>query len=162
MKFLRVVRFDDSDDQVFSRAARAGEWAVTGSFVFTFDDQDPGTLTGKPRQAFRNGFLGTESFGWSTLVTVAEIDEAGYEAVVDRIAQYFVDHYGAPNAFLARPNASVEVEYAASLCDHPVNTILAVERETQGRDIRENFRIVRPQARWEDDNVRVWSLIPED
>ena len=35
MKFLRTIRFDNSDTQVFEQAAPSGEWAVSGAFAFT-------------------------------------------------------------------------------------------------------------------------------
>ena len=65
-----TIRFDASDCQVFERAAEPKEWAVSGAFAFA--DADPSTLTAKRRQSFSNGFLGTASFGWSTLVCVVE------------------------------------------------------------------------------------------
>ncbi|MGI9386569.1 MAG: DUF6505 family protein, partial [Methyloligellaceae bacterium] len=34
MKFLRTIRFDESDDHVFDRAAAPDEWAVSGAFAF--------------------------------------------------------------------------------------------------------------------------------
>ncbi|MFQ5763830.1 MAG: DUF6505 family protein, partial [Rhodospirillales bacterium] len=69
MRFPRTIRLDESDRRVFERAAEPGEWAIPGTFVFA--DADPATLSGKARQAFAHGFLGLESFGWSTLVEVA-------------------------------------------------------------------------------------------
>ena len=61
MKLLRTIRLDPSDTFVFERAAEPGEWAVSGAFMFA--DADPETLEGKPRAAFRGGFLGVASFG---------------------------------------------------------------------------------------------------
>ena len=62
--------------------------AVTGAFAFA--NADPAALIGKQRQAFANGFLGTTSFGRSTLVEVAEIDEAGHADVIQRLALHFI------------------------------------------------------------------------
>src|SRR3546814_2248939 len=70
LKLPRTIRLDPSDTFVYARAAEPGEWAVTGSFLFF--GADPAALAGKERQAFRGGFLGIESFGWSTLVVVTE------------------------------------------------------------------------------------------
>ena len=69
MRFLRAIRFDESDTRIFERAALPGEWAIPGTFVFA--DADPETLGGKVRQAFAYGFLGIGSFGWSTFVEVS-------------------------------------------------------------------------------------------
>src|SRR5690349_5168772 len=74
MKLLRTIRLDGSDRFVFERAAEAGEWAVSGAFAFAH--VDIAKLAGKARSAFRSGFLGIESLGWSTLVEVVEASEA--------------------------------------------------------------------------------------
>ena len=68
LKLPRTIRLDPSDDLVFEHAAEPGEWAVTGSFLFW--DQDVAALTGKARAAFRAGFVGVNSLGFSTLVVV--------------------------------------------------------------------------------------------
>ena len=138
----RTIRLDASDTAVFERAAEPGEWAVAGGFAFI--DADPAQLAGKRRQAFANGFLGTQSFGWSTFVAVASADEAAVEAVVERLATLFVEAHGAPSLDDARPVARQEVAFMAELCRaHPVNTLLALERviEADG-GIRERFRVI--------------------
>ena len=77
MRFPRTIRLDGSDAQVFERAAAPDEWAVSGAFAFV--DTPPEALRGKRAQAFARGFLGTKSFGWSTLVAVAEIAPDDFE-----------------------------------------------------------------------------------
>ena len=101
LRFPRVVRLDESDLRVFARAATPGEWAVPGSFVFL--DATPQTLSGPELQAFKHGFLGTESFGWSTLVEIAEISDDDYQQVIDRLAAYLIAEHGAPNIAAALP-----------------------------------------------------------
>jgi hypothetical protein len=143
LKLPRTIRLDASDDFAFDVAATPGEWAVPGAFAFL--DADPRTLTGKRRQAFRNGFLGLDSLGWSTLVTVAEVTAEMRDAVVEALAQRFVFRFGAPDLDAARPVARDEVAFAMSLCEHPVNTILAVERSAdEDGGIRESFRVIEP------------------
>jgi len=167
MKFLQVARFDASDDHVYERAARVDEPAVTGSFVFSFSDEDPAGLTGKAAQAFRHGFLGLESFGWASVVRVVEIRDEEYEAAVRRLAAHLVEHYGAPSLDEALPVARQEAEYAAGLCEHPPGTLLTVERESVGGDIHETFRRVqhrpRQTADWQgqEGTVRIWDMFPE-
>ena len=95
MKLARTVRLDESDDNVFERPADAGEWAISGGFEFS--DWDEKNLTGKPRQAFSNGWLSLDSFGRATFVAVASITETEYQSLIEKLAQHFVDHYGAPN-----------------------------------------------------------------
>ena len=99
IRLPRTLRLDPSDLVVFDRAAAPGEWAVPGGFAFW--DEDPAALTGKRRQAFRAGFLGVASFGWSTLVEVAEATTAEREAAVAALAAHIQADYGAPDAAAA-------------------------------------------------------------
>jgi len=140
MLFPKTIRMDASDVQVFALAAEPGEWAVSGGFVFA--DMAPDAISGKTRQAFANGFLGTGSFGWSTFVTVAKITDLDYDAVIATLAAYLVAKYGAPDLGAALPAARAEAEFAAGLCEHPVNTLICVAREATEDGIREQFRCV--------------------
>ena len=88
VKLLRTIRLDPSDTFVFERAAEPGEWAVSGAFVF-WTTTSP-QLAGKARAAFRGGFLGVGSLGWSTLVQIVEASEDDRAAVVDTLAQQLV------------------------------------------------------------------------
>ena len=74
MKLLRTIRLDASDTFVFDPPAEPGEWAVSGAFVFW--GGDPSRLAGKARTAFRSGFLGVASLGWSTLTQIVEASAA--------------------------------------------------------------------------------------
>ena len=84
VKLLRTIRLDASDTFVFERAAEPGEWAVPGGFMFW--GADPRALAGRERQAFRAGFLGLDTFGWSTLAVVVEATEAEHEAAIAGLA----------------------------------------------------------------------------
>ena len=141
LKLPRTIRLDPSDTFVFERAAEPGEWAVSGAFVFW--NQDPATLAPKRRVALRSGFLGIESLGWSTLAIVTEASEAERLAVVARLAAQLLEKFGAPNPEAARGAAEEEVAFAASLCDHPAQTLLAVQRSTEEGQIRERFRTLK-------------------
>jgi hypothetical protein len=143
VKLLRTIRLDASDTFVFERAAEPGEWAVSGGFVFV--DADPGQLAGKARAAFRGGFLGVDSLGWSTLVQIVEASEEDRAAVVDALARRLVERFGAPDLGVARPAAEEEVAFAASLTDHPPDTLIAVHRMREDGAIRETFRSLRPR-----------------
>jgi Family of unknown function (DUF6505) len=143
MKLLRTIRLDPSDTFVFERAAAPGEWAVSGAFMFA--DADPDVLGGKPRAAFRGGFLGVPSLGWSTLVQIVEASEADRTAVVEMLANELKARLGAPDA-AARAAAEEEVAFAASLCDHPRDTLIAVRRSLEDGAIREAFRTLRPRG----------------
>ena len=152
MKLLRTIRFDATDEKVFARAAGPDELAVPCAFLFA--DDTPETLTGKRRQAFRNGFLGLESFGFATFACVAEVRESEHARAVELLAYRLFAELGAPDLEVARAAATGEVEFAAGLCAHPVNTVIAVERELGEDGIVERFRIV-PAPR-EKDHARVW------
>jgi len=143
VKLLRTIRLDPSDTFVFERAAEPGEWAVSGAFVFW--NRDPATLGQKQRVALRSGFLGIDSLGWSTLAIVTEATEADRQAMVDRLAGQLLEKFGAPDVEAARLAAEEEVTFAASLCDHPPQTLLAVHRSIENGEIRERFRTLKPR-----------------
>lgn len=144
MKLLRTIRLDPSDTFVFERAAEPGEWAVCGTFVFW--DEDPGALSGKKRGAFRSGFLGIDSLGWSTLVQVVEGSDADRSAVVETLARRLTENFGAPDIETARKAAEEEVTFTQSLCDHPKDTLVAVHRTVEDGAIREAFRTLQPRG----------------
>lgn len=155
MRLPRVIRLDESDTSVYETPATPGEWAVMGAFEFW--DDSPDTLAGKRHQAFRNGFLGVGSFGRSTLVEVAEIEAPEYEQVLAKLAAHLVEHYGAPDIEAALPAAREEAEYASSVCDHDVHTLLSVDRQFEDEGIVENLRVVRPNA-GDHAQVKIWSV----
>src|SRR5262245_19830525 len=113
VKLMRTIRLDPSDTFVFERAAEPGEWAVPGTFVFA--SMDVASLDGKMRAAFRSGFLGIDSLGWSTLVQVVEATEEDRAAAVELLARRLVERFGAPDLAVARAAAREEIAFAASL-----------------------------------------------
>lgn len=143
LKLPRTLRLDPSDTIVFARAAEPGEWAVTGSFLFW--DRDPTGLTGKARAAFRAGFVGVRSLGFSTLVVVAEASAAERDAAVESLARHILETCGAPDLDAARAAAAEEVEVAASLCRPAVGSVIAMHRTCEEGAIREAFRTLRPR-----------------
>lgn len=144
MKLLRTIRLDPSDTFVFEHAAEPGEWAVCGTFVFW--DGEPEQFTGKRRSAFRSGFLGVASLGWSTLVQIVEAKDEDRAAVVEEIAKRLVESFGAPDLAMARLAAEEEVAFAQSLCDHPQDTLIAIHRTAEDGAIREAFRTLSPRG----------------
>jgi len=143
LKFPRTIRLDPSDTFVFERAAVPGEWAVSGAFAFW--NRDPARLGQKQRVALRSGFLGIDSLGWSTLAIVTEATEADRHAIVERLAGQLLEKFGAPDIEAARLAAEEEVAFAASLCNHPPQTLLAVQRSVEDGEIRERFRTLKPR-----------------
>ena len=141
----RTIRLDPSDALVFPRAAEPGEWAVPGGFCFW--DDDIAALDGRRRQAFRAGFLGLTSFGWSTLVEIVEVTAAQRAAAVAALAAHLRADHGAPDDAAAHAAAEDEVAFAETLCDHPPGTLVALARSIEDGDVRERFRTLheRPQ-----------------
>lgn len=159
MKLLRTLRFDDSDTRVFEIAAEEGAWAVPGGFAFADDSAE--TLVGKHRQAFANGFLGLDSFGWSTFVVVASAEANQHAAAVDALATHFVERYGAPSVEEARPAAEAELAFAAELAaDFAVGTVLAISRELTDDGVRESYRRVASEEPGAAQSL--WSMFDEE
>lgn len=138
MKLLRTIALDPSDTFVFDVPAAPGEWAVSGAFRFC--DRDPAGLHGKERAAFRGGFLGVQSWGWSTLAQIVPATEADYRSVVELLAGQLVDRFGAPDDATARTAAEEEVAFVQSLCTHPISSLIAVHRVASDGEVRESFR----------------------
>ena len=148
LKLPRTIRLDPSDTFVFERAADPGEWAVSGAFVFW--NRDLANLAQKQRVALRSGFLGVDSLGWSTLAIVTEATEADRQAMVERLAGQLLEQFGAPDLAAARPAAEEEVAFAASICDPPLQTLLAVQRNVENGEIRELAHFsagIRPKSK---------------
>jgi hypothetical protein len=144
VKLLRTIRLDPSDTFVFEKAAEPGEWAVSGAFVFW--NTDPAVLAGKARSAFRGGFLGVGSLGWSTLVQIVEASDDDRLAVIDTLAKQLVANFGAPTIEDAVAAAEEEVAFAESLCSQPQDTLVAVHRAFEDGAVRETFRTLRPRG----------------
>ncbi len=157
MRFPKTIQLDLSDLQVFEQTAEPGEWAVSGAFAFA--DADPETLAGKSAQAFRNGFLGLDSFGRSTFVMIGEIDHSAYDAIVERLAAHLVAEYGAPNMSAAHLAAAEEATFAASLCEHRPGTLITVERSFGPDGIVERFRTIdRAET---GDHAKIWEIVAD-
>ncbi|MGY6645093.1 MAG: DUF6505 family protein [Salinarimonas sp.] len=139
----RTIRLDASDAVVFARAAEPGEWAVPGTFLFA--GRDPASFSRKEQIAFRSGFLGVSSFGFSTLIIVQPASEEEREQMVVALSRQLVTHLGAPGEDIARPAAEEEVALAQDLCrGHAENTLVALHRSL-GEDgaIHEQFRTLK-------------------
>jgi len=139
----RTIRLDASDAVVFARAAEPGEWAVPGTFVFA--GRDPASFSRKEQIAFRSGFLGVGSFGFSTLIIVQPATEEEREQMIVALSRQLVTHLGAPSEEIARPAAEEEVALAQDLCrGHAENTLVALHRSlADDGAIHEQFRTLK-------------------
>jgi hypothetical protein len=143
MKLLRTIRLDTSDTFVFETAAEPGEWAVSGAFVFWGGDAR--ALEGKARTAFRSGFLGVNSLGWSTLVQIVDATELERSELIGALAGQLIKCFGAPDLAAATAAAEDEVAFVESLCTQPQDTLVAVHRTYEDGNVREAFRTLRPR-----------------
>ncbi len=158
MKFPRTIRLDPSDVKVFPLAAEPGEWAVPGTRAFA--DTEPAAMSRKEQLAFKRGCLGTASFGRATMGQVVDITAEQYDEVVRVIAGHLVGEYGAPDTDRALAAARDEAADAAGLCDHPVNTLLAIEREFTDDGISERVRAITPEPAGA--HTRVWEIVEDE
>lgn len=161
MKFLRTIRFDASDELVYDIAAEPEEWAVSGAFAFAHLPRE--AVAGKVKQAFANGFLGLESFGRSTFATVAESDGDDFARIEQRLAEHFVERYGAPGLEAALPAARDETEFVRDLCQGVfVNTVFTVRRfYDKTGEIKEEFRTIKAPGD-QPLHTRIWSVVEDD
>jgi hypothetical protein len=158
MRLPRTIRLDQSDLQVFEHACESGEWAIPGGFVFA--DTDPTRLEGKAQLAFRSAWLGLASFGHATLVEVAEIEEADFFALVERLARHIEAAYGAPSFGHALAAARHELDDAAGLCGHKIGTLLSLEREPSEEGFVERFRVIEPSRAG--DHAKIWEIVEDN
>jgi hypothetical protein len=160
VKLLKTIRADRSDTFIFDKVAEPGEWAVSGAFVFAH--RDPASLVGKARAAFRGGFLGIDSFGWSTLARIVEANEADRAAALELLAAQLVRVFGAPDLITARVAAEEEIAFAASLCEHPAGMLIAVSRRHEKDTTHEAFRTLQSGAQWKQAPVFTFTNVPDE
>lgn len=138
MKLLRTIRLDPSDTFVFETAAEPGEWAVPGGFMFW--GQDMATLSGKRKAAFRSGFVGVNSLGFSTLVVIQDARADEVEAATVALAGHLVASFGAPDIAAAMAAAREELAVSAALAEAEAGTLVALHRLFEDGEIHEQFR----------------------
>lgn len=147
LKFLRTVRFDNSDDMAFLGAAEADEWAVSGAFAFAeLEEED---LIGKTGEEFSRGFLALESFGRSSLVVVAAISDEEIAELEEALTDHFVEIYGIESRGIAYEAAREEVGFTLEFCHEiPVDIVLEVSRSiNESGEIVEEFRSTSAEKR---------------
>jgi hypothetical protein len=73
------------------------------------------------------------------------------------LAKHLAAEFGAPSVADAGAAAAEEIAFAASLCDHPLDTLIAVHRTFDEGEIREAFRSLH--ARGERKPMRAFSFL---
>ena len=160
IKILKTMRLDLSDLNVFRSVAGPGEIAIPGSFAFV--DMEYRKLTNKDKLAYQMSWLGVESFGFSTLVEIGYATSDVLDKAVERLAVHFVREYDAPSIAQALPVAREELSYAASLCEHDVGTILAIERQDGADGIVERIRPIDPSGLDMHQGLKIWDIVVEE
>jgi len=79
-------------------------------------------------------------------VQIVEATQEDRDRLVDALARQLHERLGAPDFAAARAAAEEEVAFAASLCDHPRDTLIAVRRTFEDGAIREAFRTLHPRG----------------
>ena len=160
-KLLKTIRFDESDISVFHSAALQQEWAI--SCAFQFVDHQWEELDGKTRQAFNNGFLGLDSFGYSTFGCVVNITNSALIDAELLLAKHIYEKYGAPDLSSALKAAKEEIAYTIELCkDVPENTVFAVNREfSMDGKIKEAFHKVDVEDHGSL-HAKIWTMVEDD
>ncbi len=139
MKYAKTIRFDKSDLNIFPVIAEEGELAVVGTFSFFNLDEE--NLKGKMKQAFSNGFLGIPSFGYSTFVSLTQVDEEDLRNLKNSLSNCFLKKYNAPSFEHANKAADDEVNLMLDLCSsYDKGSLISISREITNEGIKENFR----------------------
>ena len=115
------------------------------SSALAFWGSDPTNLEGKARQAFRGGFLGVSTLGWSTLVQIVEASQADRARLVEALAQRLTDDFGAPDMEAAQTAAEDEVAFVENLCNEPQATLISVQRTYENGTVHETFSTLEPR-----------------
>jgi hypothetical protein len=143
MKFLKAVRLDDSDDRLLVEtggAARDGEWVVSGGYSVC--DLPSGHCVARCR--CDTTFLAAGAHRRCTIAEVAEIEEAAYEEIRDRLARHFLEELGAPTPEAARAAAEDECAYTADLAGgFPPEVWITVKREATDDGVGERYSVFK-------------------
>jgi len=115
-KFLRAVRLDESDDEVFrsSGAAGEGEWLVTGGYAACDFDSAPRC---DPRCHCESSFVALASKRRCSIAEVVAVTDAQLEEHIDALAWHLVRQWSAPSWEDARRVAEEEVRHTAEVCE---------------------------------------------
>ncbi len=115
-KFLRAVRLDNSDEQIYQAAGTVaeGEWLVSGGYAVC--DLAHGYRC-NPRCHCDDSFLHLTSDARCTIAEVAEIEDAVVGELIDALTQHLILNWKAPSLEAARTVAEEEVRYTLDMCE---------------------------------------------
>jgi hypothetical protein len=127
-KFLKAVRLDDSDAEMYlaGGACAENEWVCSGGFAVC--DLAAGYRC-NPRCHCDASFLSISSRARCTLAEVVEIDAGDLEIFKDSLTQHLMFDWKAPDHATARAIAEEEIDYTTSLCEgFPADVWITVTR----------------------------------
>jgi hypothetical protein len=143
VRFLKAVRLDDSDSRILAEqggAAEEGEWVVSGGYAVC----DLARGHAQPGCRCDRSFVAVGSRRRCTLAEVAEIDEAGFAQLKERLARFFHEELGAPSLEAARAAAEDECRYTAELAESfPDEAWITVQRQPTAEGIGERYSVFR-------------------
>ena len=143
MKFLKAVRFDDSDARILADeggAAADGEWVVSGGYAVC--DLARGHRI--PRCHCDTTFIAVGARRRCTIAEVAEIDEAAFAQLKQALARHFLDDLGAPTPEAAAAAAADECTYTAELAaGFPADVWITVKREPSEDGVGERYSLFK-------------------
>ncbi|MEI6738487.1 MAG: DUF6505 family protein, partial [Pseudomonadota bacterium] len=127
-KFLKAVRLDDSDAELYATSAACDEdeWVCTGGF--TVCDLASGYRC-EPRCYCDTSFLSITRRARVTLAEVVDVNVADLEIFKDQLAQHLLFDWKAPDFETARAIAEEEIDYTTETASgFPTEVWITVKR----------------------------------
>ena len=127
-KFLKAVRLDNSDDEMYRQAGACdeSEWVTTGGFAVC--DLAEGYRC-DPRCYCDASFISLTRKARCTLAEVVEVQDADIAIFKDQMTQHLMFDWKAPDHETARGVAEEEVDYTVELAGtFPAEMWISVKR----------------------------------
>lgn len=127
-KFLKAVRLDNSDDELYrqSGACDEGEWITSGGFAVCNLGEG---YRCEPRCFCDASFVSLTRRARCTLAEVVEVDAGDIEIFKDQMTQHLLFDWKAPDFDTARGVAEEEVNYTVELAEtFPTEVWITVKR----------------------------------
>ena len=127
-KFLKAVRLDNSDDELYrvSGACDEGEWLCSGGFAVC---DLAGGYRCEPRCHCEASFVSISRRARCSLAEVVEVEDGDLEIFKDALTQQLLFEWKAPDFDTARALAEEEIDYTAELCETlPAEVWISVKR----------------------------------
>lgn len=129
-KFLKAVRLDDSDAEMFDAACDADEWVTTGGFAVC--DLVEG-LHRAPKCRCASSFLSLTRDARVTIAEVVQVTDADVAIFRDQMRQHLVFHWKAPDAD-ALETANAEIAYTMDLASSFPDEVWITVKRTVNAD----------------------------